>query len=77
MLSQVYFTTYEKLKAHMRKREGMPQPIQHMVSAVGAGTISSNLLLPRFASQAQNVSALTAQRPETPAKNCHSYCDAS
>lgn len=35
--TQVYFTTYEKLKAQMKKREGMPQPIQHMVSAVGAG----------------------------------------
>lgn len=35
--TQVYFTTYEKLKAKMKKRQGMPQPIQHMVSAVGAG----------------------------------------
>ena len=39
--SQVYFTTYEKLKAQMRKRQGMPQPIQHMVSAVGAGRPSN------------------------------------
>lgn len=33
----VYFTTYENLKAVMKKREGMPAPLQHMVSAVGAG----------------------------------------
>ena len=36
----VYFTTYEKLKAVMKKREGMPAPLQHMVSAVGAGDLT-------------------------------------
>ena len=58
--TQVYFTTYEKLKAHMRKREGMPQPIQHMVSAVGAGSISSNLLLPTFAPERPDFSCLSS-----------------
>ncbi len=35
--TQVYFTVYENLKGAMKKREGVPQPLQHMVSAVGAG----------------------------------------
>ena len=42
----VYFTTYENLKAVMKKREGMPAPLQHMVSAVGAGDPTT--LLARF-----------------------------
>lgn len=33
----VFFTVYENLKGVMKKREGMPGPLQHIVSAVGAG----------------------------------------
>lgn len=47
---QVYFTTYEKLKAQMKKREGMPQPIQHMVSAVGAGDSTCHFTAIKFCS---------------------------
>lgn len=47
---QVYFTTYEKLKAQMKKREGMPQPIQHMVSAVGAGDSTCHFTVIKFCS---------------------------
>jgi len=33
------------LKTVMRKREGMPQPLQHMVSALGAGNTSYTSLI--------------------------------
>lgn len=45
LLMQVYFTVYENLKGVMRKREGLPQPLQHMVSAVGAGALFVSLFL--------------------------------
>ena len=35
--TQVYFTVYNRLKGTLGKRQSLPQPIVHMLSAVGAG----------------------------------------
>lgn len=63
----VYFTTYENLKAVMRKREGMPQPLQHMVSAVGAGAatlaVTNPLWVAKTRLQVQHMGNRPAGRP--------------
>ena len=35
--TQVYFTVYNRLKGTLGKRQSLPQPMVHMLSAVGAG----------------------------------------
>ena len=35
--TQVYFTVYNRLKGTLGKRQSLPQPVVHMLSAVGAG----------------------------------------
>lgn len=61
---QVYFTTYEKLKAEMKKREGMPQPIQHMISAVGAGDSTCHSAVIYFCSSNPYLYSMLSQSPD-------------
>lgn len=63
----VYFTTYENLKKQMKKRQGIPQPLQHMISAVGAGAatlaVTNPLWVAKTRLQVQHMGNRPAGRP--------------
>eukprot|EP00891_Asterochloris_glomerata_P000283 jgi/Astpho2/283/Aster-02173 len=59
----VYFTVYNRLKGTLGKRQSLPQPMVHMLSAVGAGAATSVVTNPLWVAKTRLQTQHMANRP--------------